>query len=252
MVDVRKPYNDKNDLMKNLGARRAQLQEQKIAPLLQEFEMEITENIVLQDLKLTRLFKDFVEYYNDYLDTVEEAYNQLVTIIMQTIQVTEEHYVPREEFERLREAYENREYAEEEEPEEEVKKTKGRGSGLVSKKIVLEPDEQPVDAAAQMNMELERNKFAKKLDNLIKLAISEGKNIAKMKQALRYKLVITKQWQRTMIDDMVDDAVVALGGESELPVSKAKPQKPEVQEEVSEDENDEPEEDEGEPDEAEG
>lgn len=199
---IRKPFNEKIELLRNLGARRAMLQEQKIQPLTEEFETEITEHSVLNDLKITRLFKDFVEYYNEYLDTTEESYNQVLAIINEMLKINDDEYVPKTDFEQLQRAYENAlAKIENYRSKDEEKQVMGVQRDMRAEADLAKTfgDEEEFDMA--------REKFAKRVKKYIDKALEDGKAIIKMKKAARDKLKTKFAWQGRMIDFMIEEAV---------------------------------------------
>jgi hypothetical protein len=185
METIDRPYVEKLELLKNLGARRAQIHEQRISPLIDEFENEVTENVVLQQLSTTRLFLKFIEYFNDFVDTSEETITQLVDIIVKMVKLNQEGFVPKEAYLDLQDQLEDMKY--------------GRALDV----------ERDAQTAGRTDADIaERAQFTEKVKAIVSSESRAGKSVGKMKALFRKRLNIAYQWQADIIETVVNKHVM--------------------------------------------
>jgi hypothetical protein len=180
MID--RPYVERIELLRNLGARRAQIHEQKISPLIDEFEAEITEHSVLQDLKITKLFLKFIEHFNEFVDVSEETYQHLVQIIEEMNKINADEYVTMEQYNDIAEQLENLKVGN-----------------------MYEEANLPRTSETFKLQNVQQAAYANKVKSVIAEAEAQGKNPAKMKMAIKAKLNAFSAWQAKIVDMVIDD-----------------------------------------------
>lgn len=187
MID--RPYIERMELFKNLGARRGQIHDQKILPLIDEFMSEITEHQVLHDLKTTKLFMKFIEYFNEFVDVSEEVYKQLIEAIEEMNKINADEYVPIEQYQELQDNYDALQNT------TEVKNIPTRNM--------------PVPTAATSTafkmLNEQQAEFVQKIRAKVVQAEAENKNPAKMKTAFKLQLGAHTEWQAKLVDEVLND-----------------------------------------------